>query len=68
MPVASTNLKRDPGNTEDSLCDWGQLSGVNLLLVPCGGLAIYLCEDGAIFNRPIHRPLYRPAHHWRVFL
>jgi len=31
-PVASTYLKRDPGNTEDSLCDWIQLKWVNLLL------------------------------------
>ena len=29
--VASTNLKRDTGNTEDSLCDWVQLKGINLL-------------------------------------
>ena len=33
MPVASTNLKRNLGNTEDSLCDWIQLQGVNVLLV-----------------------------------
>ena len=36
MPVASTNLKRDLGNTKDSLRNWVQLSAVNLLLVPCG--------------------------------
>jgi hypothetical protein len=30
---ASTNLKRNFGNTEDSLCDWVQLQGVNALLV-----------------------------------
>ena len=36
MLVASTNLKRDPGNTEDSLCNWVQLIDVNLLLVLCG--------------------------------
>ena len=34
MPVASTNLKRDLGNTEDSLCNWIQLSGVNFLPFP----------------------------------
>ena len=32
-PVASTNLKRDAGNTEDSLGDWIQLKRVNDLLV-----------------------------------
>ena len=31
VPVASTNLKRDRGNTEDSLRNWIQLSGVNFL-------------------------------------
>ena len=31
--VASTNLKRDSGNTDDSTCDWVQLKGVNILLV-----------------------------------
>ena len=30
--VASTNLKRDASNTEDSLRDWAQLKGVNVLL------------------------------------
>jgi hypothetical protein len=33
MPVVSTNLKRDASNTKDGLCDWIQLTGVNLLLV-----------------------------------
>ena len=33
MLVASTNLKCDLGNTEDSLCNWVQLSGVNFFLV-----------------------------------
>ena len=32
--MASTNLKRDLGNTEDSLCNRVQLSGVNFLFVP----------------------------------
>ena len=31
MPVASTNLKRDLGNTEDSLCNWVQLPGISFL-------------------------------------
>ena len=34
--MESTNLKRDLGNTEDSLCNGVQLSGVNFMLVPCG--------------------------------
>ncbi len=33
-PVASTNLKCNVGNPEDSLCDRIQLRGVNVLLVP----------------------------------
>jgi len=32
-PVANTNLKRNLGNTKDSLRDWIQLQGVNVLLV-----------------------------------
>ena len=32
-PVASTNLKRTLRNTEESLRDWIQLQGVNILLV-----------------------------------
>jgi len=31
--VASTNLKRDARNTEDSLCNWIQLKAVNVLFV-----------------------------------
>jgi hypothetical protein len=31
MPVASTNLKRDISNTEDSLCNRIQLKCVNVL-------------------------------------
>src|SRR5258706_2968516 len=68
MPVASTNLKRDLGNTKDSLCNWVQLLDVNFSLVPCGSRTAYLCEDNAIFNRPVHRLLYPFAHHWSVFL
>src|SRR5258706_1112930 len=33
LSVASTNLKRDTGNTKDSLCNWIQLNGVNILFV-----------------------------------
>ena len=68
MPVTSTNLKRDLGNTEHSLCNWVQLSDVNFLLVPCGSWMAYLCEDSAISKRPVHGLLYRSAHHWFVFL
>jgi len=32
-PVANTNLKRNLGNTKDSLCDWIQLRGVNVWLI-----------------------------------
>jgi len=32
-PVANTNLKRNLGNTKDSICDWVQLQGVSILLV-----------------------------------
>jgi hypothetical protein len=31
--VASTNLKHNIGNIEESLCDWIQLQGVNVLLI-----------------------------------
>ena len=55
MPVASTDLKRNLGYTEDSLRNWVQLSGVNFLLVPCGNGTNYLREHSTIFNRPVHR-------------
>ena len=54
VQVVSTNLNRDAGNTEDCLCNWVQLIGVNLLLVPCGWERTDLREDSAIFNRPVH--------------
>ena len=68
MPLASTNLKSDLGNTEDSLCNWIELLGVNFPLVLCGSRIAYLGEDSAIFNRPVHSLLYRSAHQWGVFL
>ena len=35
MPVVeSTNLNSDAGESEDSLCNWIKLKGVNVLLVP----------------------------------
>jgi hypothetical protein len=67
LVVARTNLKRDAGNTEDSLCNWVQLTGVNSLLILCGCRRTDLCEDSAIFNRSVHGLLYRSAHEWAVF-
>ena len=67
MPGARTHLKRDAGNTENSLCNWVQLTGVNVLLVLCGRGTTDLCEDRTIFNRFVHRLFYRPAHHWGIF-
>jgi hypothetical protein len=66
VPVASTNLKRNLGNTEDSLCDWIQLQGVNVLQSPRGKTD--LCEYSPIFNSLLHNPLGRSAHQWGVFL
>jgi hypothetical protein len=60
MPVASTNLKRNLSNTEDSLRDWIQLQSVNVLLVPTWKTD--LCEYSAIFNSALHSPLSRFAH------
>jgi len=64
MPVASTNLKRNFGNTEDSLCDWIQLQGVNVLLVSTW--KTHLCEYNPIFDCVLHSPLGRSAHQWGV--
>ena len=58
MPVARTCLKRHAGNTKDSLCNWVQLRGVNVLLILCGRGSTDLCEDSAIFNRLVHRLFY----------
>ena len=68
MPIASTNLKRDLGNAEDSLRNWVQLSGVNFLLVLCGNWTNYLRDDSAIFDHPVHHLFRRFAHHWGIFL
>jgi hypothetical protein len=68
MPVVDTNLKRDSSNTEDSLCNWVQLTGVSFLLVLCEYGRTDLCEDSAIFNCRVHRLLHRSAHQWGVFL
>jgi hypothetical protein len=64
--VASTNLKRNVGNTEDSLCDWVQLQVVNACYSPRGNTD--LCEYSPIFNSPLHSPLGRSTHQRGVFL
>ena len=51
----STNIKCDSGNTEDGLCNWIQLEGVNRLLVPLGRTD--LCEYDSEFNDRVHSPL-----------
>ena len=61
--VARTHLKRDAGNTENSLCNWVQLIGVNFLPVLCRCGITDLCEDSTIFNRLIHRLFHQSAHH-----
>ncbi len=33
MPAAMTHLKRGVGNTDNNLCNWVQLPGVNVFLV-----------------------------------
>jgi hypothetical protein len=43
--VTSTHLKRNVGNTEDSLCDWVQLQGVN-------GLALSTWIHGPLRIQP----------------
>ena len=68
MPVASTNLKRDPGDTEDSLCNRVQLPAVNFLLVLCECRTTNLCEHSAILNRLVHRLFHRSTHQWRISL
>ena len=66
VPVASTNLNRDLGNTKYSLCNRVQLSGVSFLLVPCGSRTAYL--DSAIYICAVHGPLDQSAHPWGTFL
>ena len=68
MQVARTHLTRDSGNTEDSLCNWAQLIGVNIMLVLCGCGITDLCEDSTMFNRLVYRLLHRSAHHRGEFL
>ena len=68
MPTAGTDLKRGVGNTDDNLCNWVQLPGVNVLLVLRGCGITDLCEGNAKFERLVQRLFYRSAHHWGVFL
>ena len=68
MLESRTHLKRNTGNTEDSLCDRVQLSDVNVLLVLCGCGTTDPREDRSIFNYLVHRFFCRSAHHWGVFL
>ena len=63
--VASTNLKRDTGNTEDSLCNWIQLEAVNVLFVSAW---MWRTTSAKTANRLVHGLLYRPAHQWGVLL
>ena len=67
MSAARTHLKRDTGNTEESLCNWIELTDVNVLLVLCGWGPTDLCDDSAKLERLIHCLICRPAHHWGVF-
>ena len=66
MLVARTNLKRGTSNAEDSLRNWVQLTGVNVLLALC--VRTDPCDDFAIFHRPVQGPLDRSAHKWSVSL
>ena len=68
ISVVKTHLKRDPGNTKDSLCNWVQLMGLNISSVLCGCEITDLREDSTIFNRIIHRLFHRSAHHRGEFL
>ena len=68
MLVARTNLKRDTCNTEDSLHNSVQLTGVNVLLVLYGCGITDIREDSTIFDRLVHRIFRRYAHHWGVSL
>ena len=69
VPVASTYLKGDASNTKDGLRNWVQLRRVNVWFVShvdVGGTDP--CEDGPIFNCPIHELLYRFAQQWGILL
>ena len=68
VQAESTNLKRDAGNTENSLRNWVQLIGVNILLLLCEYGTTNLCEDSSIFNYPVHGLFTRSAHQWGIFL
>lgn len=65
LPVASTNLKRGAGHTEDRFRDRAQLRGVNVCWLPCGRAD--LCEYNPRFNAVLYRPPRRSTYQWRVF-
>ena len=68
MPGKSAHLKRDAGNTKHSLCNWVQLTVVNVLHVLCGRWITDLCEDSTIFKRLVYCLFHRSTHHWGEFL
>ena len=68
MQVANTYLKCDTGNTKDGLCNRIQLRDVSTLVILREWGTTDFCKDSAIFNRLVHGPLHRSAHHWGVFL
>src|SRR5258706_7275915 len=51
MQAARTNLESGVGNTDDNLCNWVQLPGVNVFLVLRGCGITDLSEDSAKFER-----------------
>ena len=65
-PGASTNLKCDLSNTENSLRYWVQLRSINVLLVSMW--KTYLCEYSPIFDNVLHSPLGRSIHQRGVSL
>ena len=46
------SLKRDAGNTEDSLCDWIQLQAINALLISIWRTEH--CRSRPVFNDLVH--------------
>src|SRR5258706_1129759 len=66
MHEASTNLKRDAGNTQNRLCNWVKLRGVKFLLVLCEYGTTDLCQGSAICNCLVHGLLSQSTHQWGV--
>ena len=67
MPAARTHLKRGVGNTDDRLCNWVQLTRVNVFLILHGRGKSDLCVDVATFNRLVQRLFCQSAYYWGVF-